>query len=189
MRNAVADDLVGLLSDERDRLAGADGNRDDDPACAAGAQSAHRRQVGEAGRQPVVDDDDRAPAHVDRRTAVAIRGHPAPELAHLALDGGVEQPLGHSDPPGDLGVQDGGAVLGDRADAELGVAGCAQLANRQDVQRRLERSRDLDGDRDASARQRDHDRPLRPQRRDLRGEQPTGVAAIAEHHAPILAPV
>ena len=62
------------------------GHRDDDAARATRAQRAHRREVGHAGRDPVVHDDHGSPRHRHRGAAVAIALDAAAQLLGLALD-------------------------------------------------------------------------------------------------------
>ncbi len=77
-------------------------------------------------------------------------------------------------------VEHAHAPFGDGADAELGIAGRADLAHEQDVERGPERSRDLVAHRDAAARKGQHHRVLGGERPQRVGERRAGLAAVAE---------
>lgn len=139
-----------------------------------------------ACRQTVVDDDDRAPAHVQWGATVAVADDATAQLARFSLDGRVQQRLRHPQPARALGVQHRAAVLGDRADPELGVARRTELAYGKDVQRRSERAGDLERDRHTTARQRDDDRALDGDRLQLGRQPPPSVTTIHELHRRIL---
>jgi hypothetical protein len=102
------------------------------------------------------------PARRDRNGLTA-------QLVHLAPHGRVQQIVGHPNPAGGVRIQDRGAVFGDHPDAELGVAGRAELPHGQHIKRRSEPLGDLERDRHPAAWQRDHDRPLPRQRCELLG--------------------
>ena len=70
--------------------------------------------------------------------------------------------------------------------AELGICGSTQLAHGQDVERRAERARDLEGDRHAAARKRHDHRLLAGQSRQLDSQPASGVSPIKEHHGSIV---
>ena len=97
VRDREADDLVGLLADERHRLPRSDRDGDDDSCGAARPQRTHRRRDRSARRQTVVDHAHHAPAHVNSRPAVATGLH-APRQSVTALDGRVQSPQGARPP-------------------------------------------------------------------------------------------
>ena len=183
--NGQADDAVGLLFEHHDRLAGAYGNSDHHPPCAALSHGAHRCELGHAGSHAVVDHDRGAPAEGDR-SLLAVSVHPAAQLARLLLEPLVEQRLGHAEHACRARVKHAAAVLGDGADGQLGVAGRADLAHGHDLDRRVKRARYLHADRHAAARQGDDHRPLSCQRRQLLGQAPAAVCTVAVVHAAII---
>jgi hypothetical protein len=79
------------------------------------------------------------------------------------------------------------AAARNRARGELGISGHAELANEEDVQRRVKSRRHLIGDRDTAARERQDDH-VRPGREDLQlaGKNAAALAAISEHVPPLL---
>jgi hypothetical protein len=69
---------------------GGHGRGDDDTSRASLAKCPDRREVREAGSEPVVHDDHGPAVHVHRRPAVAVALDPAVELPHLALHDRVD---------------------------------------------------------------------------------------------------
>jgi hypothetical protein len=147
------------------------------------SQNANGGKVAEARCQPVVHDDQVSPAHGDRRVAISVAAHLAAQLPRLPGKRRLEHCLGDAEHAGRSHIEHGRPVLGDGADAELGVARSSQLAHGQDVERSAKRTGDLDGDRDATARQRDHNRPLIRQHHELHSQSTTGVPTIGEQYA------
>jgi hypothetical protein len=114
-------------------------------------------------------------------TALAVRALAALELAPLL---GVDRldPLDRDVQRLDeLLAEHARAARGDRAERELLVPGDAELAHEEDVERRGQRTRDLEGDRHPAARQRQHDDVVAPRvlAQALR-EQPARLDAIPE---------
>ena len=138
---------------------------------------------GRAGRQPVVDEDDRPVPHVGRRAVVAV-GPLAPLQLRLLPGGHRLDRLGRDAQRVDhVRVEHARAARGESAHGQLFVAGHPQFAHQEDVERRTERLRDLEADRDAAARQRQHDHVgatgvvLQPGR-----QLPARIGSIAKIH-------
>ncbi|GIU89668.1 MAG: hypothetical protein KatS3mg010_0767 [Acidimicrobiia bacterium] len=113
----------------------------------------------------------------------------APEPARPPLQLGALPPLhlgelrvGHLRRTDDLLVHDAHPALADRAHPELGLEGHAELADDDHVERRTERGRDLVRDRDATARQAEHDDVVAPERLQALGEALPGVTPVGERH-------
>jgi flavin-binding protein dodecin len=85
-----------------------------------------------------------------------------------------------------LVVDDPYPALANRSHAQLGLERHTELANHDHIERCLKRCGDLKGNRDASARQADHDHWLTPQMLQLSRKTPTGVGTISEHHVRLL---
>jgi hypothetical protein len=75
----------------------------------------------------------------------------------LAGDGGVNDVLGDAKGMDDVVVKEADAAGGDGAHGEFLVAGHAQFADDEDIERRMEAARDFEGDRDAAAGKAEHD--------------------------------
>ena len=150
------------------------------------AECADRGEVGQTGRQAVVDHDHGSSLHVDRGPAVAIALNPAAQLPGLTFERRLEYGLGHTHLAGGPGVYHSRAILGNGSHAKLGIPRSAQLAHRQDVQRRVERARHLDADRHAAARKGDDHRPLLREGQKLGGQTTTRVVTIEELHSMII---
>ncbi len=179
-RRDQADDLVGLAAQAGKRVGWADRHGEDQPARPAAADRAQGGGVGDAGRNPVVDDDHRAAVERHRCPVAAIGDHATAQLRGLAGDDRLERSVVDAQHRQRLGVEDPRAVLGDRADPVLGVVGSAELAHREDLQRGAQRRRHLFGHRHPTAGQADDDRFLVGQRQQPLGKPPPGVAAIVE---------
>jgi hypothetical protein len=63
-----------------------------------------------------------------------------------------------------------------------------QLSDHDDVQRRLQRSGDLKGDRNTTPRKTDHDHVLTPQMPQPSGQAPSRIDTINKDHGCLLAP-
>src|SRR5690606_6982891 len=181
--------LVGGVAQPRGPPRRRHRHRQHDPGRAVGAGHLAGGPGRRAGGDAVVDDDggpagERHPGPVAPEAAgPALQLGPLPglDLGDLALGD-----TGHAH---DLGVDHPGAVLADRAHAQLGLERHAQLADDDDVQRRAQRGGDLVGHRDTTPGQAQHDDGLVAQVRQLRGQPPPGISPIAEPPGSTLAPV
>jgi hypothetical protein len=95
--------------------------------------------------------------------------------------GGLDRGRPQVDLGEDLVVEDPDAAARDRAHGQLLVPRHAELADQEDVERRLERAGDLVADRDASARERQDDdaRPVGVGAEHA-GQRAAGVGSVAE---------
>ena len=137
-----------------------------------GDGGAHRRP----GRQPVVDEHD---GDVTQHRVGSIAAQPVVPLGELAarhVDACGDVGRGEPEPGDEVVVAHDEAAGRDGADRQLDVAGCADLAHGQHVERRAEPVGDRGGDRHATAWQTEHDRrTVGDAGGDLVGEDPTGV--------------
>ena len=78
-----ADDLVGVVAEPADRLDGSGRHGHDDPAGAAPALGLDGSPRDQAGRDAVVDDDDRAPLNRQRLVGATVVPAPPPQLGLL----------------------------------------------------------------------------------------------------------
>src|SRR6202022_2066550 len=98
----------------------------------------------------------------------------------------IKHLLGHAQHAGRARVQHAAAVLGHGADGELGVAGRADLAHGEDLDRRVQRAGHLDAHRHAPARKRHYHRLLLGEGHELRSELAARVAPVKELHTAII---
>ena len=168
-------DLEGLPSADRDG--------DDDPRGVLRAQRSHRRERGQTGREPIVDEDRPAPAHLERSARAAVALDAAAQLARLARDRRIQRLLRHPGAPHGGGVDGGEAALGDRADRELRVAGRAQLAHGEQLEGRTDRPCDLEAHGHPSPRQRHDHRGRSGGREQRRRKHPPSLVAVCKHGA------
>src|SRR5690606_35096525 len=80
------DDLVGFAPEVGEGLGGADGDREDEPRRALGADRAEGYAGRGAGGDAVVRDDHRTAAEGDRRTPGAVGGLAPADLIDLGVD-------------------------------------------------------------------------------------------------------
>jgi hypothetical protein len=180
-RREQAHDVVGSLAQVLAH--GGVGNRrgGHDARRLVGPHGVQRRQHRRTRGQSVVDEDDRAACEIGRGPVTAVGLLAALELAPLLgvdrLDplGGQVQRLDHGR------VEDADAARGDRSERVLLVAGHAELAHEEDVERSLQRARDLVRDGHPAARQGEYDDVVAScvVAQALR-KQPPGVRAIPE---------
>src|SRR5581483_11704740 len=171
-----ADDGVGFAADQLHARRRPDGDRGDDAGGAGGARPAQRGDHRRAGREPVVDDDDRPGAEVQRRMAGM---QPLVEQRRLRLR--LLHGRGHlllGEPVGAAHVD---AVAGrDRADSVLRLPRVSDLAHGDDVELRLERARDLGCRLDPAAREPDDGHPRPALAHERRRERPARVPPVGE---------
>src|SRR5262249_28961362 len=79
------------------------------------------------------------------------------ELAPLARGDGFDGRVGDAELVDDVAAQHAYAAARDRAHRQLGMTGDAEFPDDEHVERRVERPRHFGADRDAAARQREHD--------------------------------
>jgi hypothetical protein len=175
-------DLVGLVAeivacgDGRDRDSYDDVFRDG----TKGADGCtHRSSCGEA----IVDEDDGLVTELEWGLTCAVALLATVELFALAGDGGFDGGLGDVEVVDDVSVEDDGAVAGDGSHGQLFVAGCAEFADEEDIEREAEGLSDLEGHGDASAREREDDGVgLGAEMREAVSELTACVAAVFECH-------
>ena len=75
-------------------------------------------------------------------------------------------------------IEDDAPAFRDRADAEFRLEWCADLADRQDIERCGQAARDLEADRNAASGERDDDRAVQRKRREAFGESAARVRPV-----------
>ncbi len=177
-----ADDLVHLTGQFPAGARGADGHGHDDPIgvlnLEGGDRGAHRGTC----REPVVHKDDDPAGHAGRRTTVAVSLFAALEFPLLVrrdpLDCRLRDPvrLHH------VLVQHADAAGRDRAHRKFFVTGYAELTDEKDVERKFEGAGNLVPDRNAAAREREHN-GIRPSTVSGKSfcQNPAGIGAVPEH--------
>jgi hypothetical protein len=133
-------------------------------------------------RQSIVDQNHDAIAQFGERLAVAIFLLAPLELDELLAHDGVHRAARNAVLADDIVAEHANAARRERADGEFRMSGHPDLPHDENVERRTERLRDLEGDGDAAARQREHDdigaAAICVQ---LRRQVEAGVTAIVEH--------
>ena len=98
-------------------------------------QCLHRGEHAGPGREPVIDEDDRLTGHVGGRATIAIGGLTSQQFTSLVF-GDITQLLRRdSQRPQYIVVDHHSATTGQGAHRELFMAGCAQLAHDERIQR------------------------------------------------------
>ena len=101
----------------------------------AGPYRPQRRAGRAAGGEPVVDDDRRAARHLERGPAAAVARHARVDLRARPRDRGLELLVADLQRAYGMLVEHANVALGDGADTVLGVAGRADLAHDEHVER------------------------------------------------------
>lgn len=177
-----AHDLVCQLPQLHDGVRRTHRDREYD---AAGPSRAQRRDGSarrEPGRQPVVDHDGGAPTHGRRGALPPVARDAALHLCTLGGGDSIELRAGDAQRGDRPPVDDADAAFGDRADAELWLSRTSQLAHDEHVQGSTQPRGDLGADRNATAWERQHDRPVVTMSHQLGCELPAGVCAVAKAH-------
>lgn len=112
-----------------------------------------------AGGRPVVDHDHAASSQFRQRTIAAVPRCPTLDLGHRARTDLFNDLLGDAELLDERRVQVDGFAKGNRPQGQLFLARRAELADHQDVKRRVKLPRHLEPHRDATPRQGEHDRP------------------------------
>src|SRR5438552_10902580 len=120
------------------------------------SQRGDRGAHGGAGGEAVVDEDDDFVMELGRRAVVTVEALAALEL--LALTGGdlVDERAWDAEAVDDVAIQNLDPAGGDRAHGELLMAGHAQLADDEHVERSVEGLGDFQGNGYSPARQSEH---------------------------------
>ena len=121
------------------------------------AKCEHGRFHRRSGRETIVDDDGRFTLERELRTPDVV-GLVAPfELAALTFRDPLDELWRNSKIGDGVVVEDLNAARGDGADREFRVFGGAKLSDQEHVERRVERSGDLEGDGNATSRKSEYD--------------------------------
>ena len=173
-----AHDLVRRRDQPRRGVRAAHGDGEHESAGLALAQRQEGGLGGHPGGEPVVHEDDVAPAHGRERASAAVARHPPVQLAARAVGEALE--LRRRQPQrADQVAADDRSALGDGADAELLMARRTDLPGHEHLERGAEASRHLLRDRYAAAREREHERIDEVGRQVLR-QLPSRVDPVAE---------
>lgn len=162
-------------------LTGGEGDGDDDLARVLSAEGLDCGAKGGAGGDAVIDEDDGLAGDRGRGGMAAVGELPPKKL--LPLDGGLgfESRTGDAEGAHDVMVNDLHTAAGDGAHGELRVAGDAELADDEDIERGVEFAGDLRGHGDAAAREGKHENVRAVcMLHERGGEKAAGVRAVAE---------
>jgi hypothetical protein len=183
-RRGEADHLVHLGSQPLDGIGWRHRRRQHQPPGSGAAGGVQRRLHGGAGGDSVVHHDRRAPA--DRHPGAAGEVELAAPLDLRELAGALllEVARGDLQLAQDLLVEHGlGAIAVDHgADRELGLQRRPDLAHQHQIERRAERTGNLQPDRHAAAGQRKDHRVLLLELKQAIGKAPPGFAAIGKQN-------
>ncbi len=175
------DDLVGLTPELCKRVQRRRRYRDDDQLRPLSPDGGHSRPHRRAGRETVVDEHHHLARKLGRRAVAAIRALAALELGELPLGDPVDDVVAEPQLANQLVVQDARPAGRNRPHRQLRLAGVAELADEEDVERRAERPRHLARDGHAAARQRQHDDVVAArQRGEALAEQPAALGPVTE---------
>jgi hypothetical protein len=133
-----------------------------------------------AGRDAVVYDEYDPATDVERRSSLAEALDPLLYLGPLLRDEVAKLLLGDADELHCLAVHPDRIVLGDSADAELWLERRPDFPDDADIERSVERTRDLVRNRNSSAREPKDDRRLVGIPSEVAGQLLTCVAPVAE---------
>jgi hypothetical protein len=111
-----------------------------------------------AGGQAIVHEDRGLPLQIQRRPLTAELLLAALELLLFPPDHLIDLSLAEAEGADHRVVEDAHAAAGDRPHGELLLPWNAELADDEDIEREMQRARDLVGDRDSAAWQPEHDR-------------------------------
>ena len=178
-----ADDTVGQWFELPARGLRSHRHGDDDSGRVAFAKSLDRGPHRRTRREAVVDQDHRATRGIGGRPAVTKQALATLELGLFTRRRGPDQGHRHAQGLDDLWVQDKNPARGDGAHGKLLVAGQAQLADDQDVERCVKCSGHLERNRNPAAREPQHeDIGAAAVLEQVVGEPPTGLPAVAKQH-------
>jgi len=176
-----ADRLVCLFLQGGAGVGRGDRHGGDNPGGPVRPHGGDGRPHARPGGQAVIDEDDGAVAEVGRGASAAVGFLAALEFPLFGGDDAVDLVLGDQRPADDRLVDDPHPARRNRAHRQLFVAGDAQLAHQEDVERRPERPGHLEADGHAPARQRQDDPvPAASQVEEGLGQPPAGVDSISE---------
>ncbi len=179
-RGLEADDLIGFHFERFDDVDRGDGHRQHDPSCPSGPYHSQGRSGRAAGGDAIVHDDHRATG--DRHGRLIAAESPRTRL-HLRPLAGFDLAqffVPHAGHVHDIPVDHTGTVFSDGSHPQLGLERDTQLAHHDDVERRFQRPRHLEGHRHASPGKAQDDRVLVSQRRQRLGELSSGVLTVTE---------
>ena len=157
LRHRDTDDLVSHSSQSLAGLTRPDWHGDNDARRGMLPQRQDRRLHRRAGREPIINEDDRPIAN-DSRAATASVQRVAPfQLETFAHGDLFDESVRNPQIPNQVAAQDLDAAGGDRPHRELRMTGPAEFPNEKDVERGFESPRDFVSDRDAASRKPEHD--------------------------------
>src|SRR5581483_175826 len=111
-----------------------------------------------SGRHAIIDQQNAPAGYVEGSAVAAIRVFASLKLLAFTFGGVFHLLRSYVQRTHDLLIDDANASRGDRPHGEFRLRWRAQLTDDEDVERSVERLRDLVSDRNAAARQREHDR-------------------------------
>ena len=153
-----ADHLVELTGKAHLAAGWSDRNREDHPGRAASPEHAPRGDGGSTGGDAVVDQDHGAACHRQGLALAAVDERATVEFGGLAANDRLELLFAHPDQLDVLRADHANTPLGDCPDPVLGLERSSELADEQDVERRIQRHGDLIADRDTASWERQHHR-------------------------------
>ena len=181
-RRAQAHDFVHLIAQRLDGIGRCDRNREDHFLWPLLPNSSQRGAYRSAGRDAIVDDDHGAILELDARAPAAIDLIPAMDFLQLVVNLAFQIVARDAQRAHHFAIENRLRMIAvdHRADPQLGLAGRAELAHDDHIERRIQRARDLEGHRNAAARHAQNDRILRFVFQQSRGELAAGVDAVIE---------
>lgn len=182
VRRVGADEFVDFGAEQIEGFKWRDRDGDDDARRLLLTNGADGCQHGVTGGKAVVDEDDGLSGDDKWRPVASVGALAAEKLLVLASDGVVDGFLGDVQRGDGILVQDDEAADGDGSHGELGLAGCAELADGEDVERERQGAGQRGGDGYASTGEGEKQcLRLAAVAGELVGENFPGVLAVAKH--------
>ena len=177
-----AHDLVDFSLEVVDRVGCTHRYREHDSPCATGPQHSRSSLGGDAGREAVVDQQDRLSCNRERWGTTPVPRLSTFELCSFCLPDGIEIGFGDAEHADEVPVEDFDVIFGDRSDTQLGLAGRAEFADDENVERSFDCSRHFGGDDDTSSGEADDHRLGAGEIPQVLCEAAACVIAILEDH-------
>ncbi|RXH34468.1 hypothetical protein XH94_28450 [Bradyrhizobium zhanjiangense] len=181
-------EIITFCAHLRDNLGRCNGNREDEPAWISFSRRLQGGPRGGAGRNAIVDNDCRPTGNLKTLTISQIALTPPLYLGNLLAALGLEIGFADASEPNDIIIahHDRCATIYDGTHCQLVLERDADLANDDEIERRMQRGCDLSCHGHATPRERQNGWVLVPVRGEGRRQLSTRFYSISERHVAIL---